>query len=115
MPAKVLLEEAERCAIETLVLTDINTTAACLNFVRLAKKTKVRPVLGIDFRNGAEQQFIAIAQNNEGFKGLNDFLSHHLHEELSIPERAPQLPHTFIIYPFHQSNKKANFAPCSND
>ncbi len=97
---KALLEEAERCGVDTLVLTDINTTAACLNFVRLAAKTKVKPILGIDFRNSADQQFIGIAKNNEGFKALNDFLSHQLHEELPIPERAPQLPETLIIYPF---------------
>ncbi len=100
MSPSILLAEAERCGMDTLALTDINSTAASLNFVRLAQKTAIKPVLGIDFRNGAEQQFVGLAQNNQGFERLNAFLSHHLHCDEPIPERAPHLADTIIIYPF---------------
>ncbi|MTI22315.1 DNA polymerase III subunit alpha [Fulvivirga sp. RKSG066] len=100
IPQKELLEEAMRSNIDTLALTDINSTSASLDFVRLATKTEIKPVLGIDFRNGAQQLFIALAKNNEGFKELNDYLSYHLHNKLQIPDRAPAFKNAYVIYPF---------------
>ncbi|MBA6152179.1 DNA polymerase III subunit alpha [Gelidibacter maritimus] len=96
-----LLAIASENGLQTLALTDINSTSACLDFVRLSSKYKIKPVLGIDFRNGAQQQFILIAKNNHGFKNINDYLSEFLHNpELEIPEIAPQLEDVFVIYPY---------------
>lgn len=85
-----------------LALTDINNTSASLDFVRMAQKYDIRPVLGIDFRNGANQQYVALAANNLGFKELNDHLSHHSHHELDFEERAPKFKHAYVIYPFEK-------------
>lgn len=85
--------------LKTLALTDINSTAGCLEFVRQAKKHNIRPLLGVDFRNGAVQQFTAIAKNNEGFQSINEFLSRHLHGETPIPPFTSAIEHCFIIYP----------------
>ncbi|NOZ47747.1 MAG: DNA polymerase III subunit alpha [Chlorobi bacterium] len=95
-----LLAEAKKCGVTKFALTDINSTSACLNFTRLAPDYNIEPVLGIDFRNGAQQQFIGIAKNNEGFKELNDFLSAYLHAGKKIPDTAPPLKNAYIIYPF---------------
>ena len=100
MPAKDLLTEARKCGIRTFALTDINNTSACLNFVRMAPDYDIKPVLGIDFRNGVQQQFIGIAKNNEGFYELNRFLSDHLATSKKIPQEAPAFGHAFVIYPF---------------
>ncbi|MCT4625059.1 MAG: PHP domain-containing protein, partial [Schleiferiaceae bacterium] len=97
---KTLLAMAQQNDLKKMVLTDINNTSACLDFVRLAPKYGISPVLGIDFRNGAQQQFIGIAKNNSGFQQLNKYLSYFLHEEQEVPERALSLPDTFIVYPF---------------
>lgn len=97
-----LLELAKENHVQKLVLTDINNTSACLNFVRKASEYNIAPVLGIDFRNGAQQQFVAIAKNNEGFKELNDYLSTHLHQKSKIPEKAPVFKEAFVIYPFEK-------------
>ncbi|GAA0890753.1 DNA polymerase III subunit alpha [Fulvivirga kasyanovii] len=95
-----LLAEAKRLGVECLALTDINSTAGCLNFVRLSEKYGIRPVLGIDFRNGAQQQFVGIAKNNDGFRELNECISWYLHEKEDIPSRAPTFEHAYVIYPF---------------
>ena len=100
-----LLATAQQCGVSELVLTDINSTAGCLNFVRLASKYDIQPILGIDFRNGVEQKFIGIAKNNEGFQELNAYLSHHLHETEEISNRAPIFKEAFVIYPFDSSFK----------
>lgn len=70
-----LLALASENGIQTLALTDINNTSACLDFVRLSKKHQIKPVLGVDFRNGAEQQFILLAKSNHGFQQINSYLS----------------------------------------
>ena len=97
-----LLELARENQVTQLVLTDINNTSAGLNFVRKAPEYNIKPILGIDFRNGADQCFVGIAKNNEGYKELNTFLSVHLHEEKEIPQRAPKFKHAYVIYPFEK-------------
>ena len=96
-----------------MALTDINTTSACLNFTRLSEKYDIKPVLGVDFRNGAQQQFIMLAKSNSGFQYINHYLSAFLHDTaLHIPNRAPQLEETFTIYPY---KKDIDFALQDNE
>lgn len=102
-----LLELAQQHKVTQLVLTDINTTSACLNFVRKASEYGIKPILGIDFRNGIDPCFIGIAQNNKGYLELNTFLSHHLHHGIAIPERAPIFKNVFVVYPFLKMEHKA--------
>lgn len=99
MSVKELLGEAIQHNISTLVLTDINNTSACLEFVRQCEIQNIKPVLGIDFRNGAEQQFIGIARNNEGYQELNQFLSQHRVDKTPFPAIAPAFKHCFVVYP----------------
>jgi DNA-directed DNA polymerase III PolC len=113
-----LLQDAKQNGISSIALTDINNTSGVLDFVRLAPKHKIKPVVGIDFRNDAEQKFIGIAKNNEGFRELNDFLSHHLHNGDNIPDDAPIFFHSYIIYPFKKElrtlkdNEFIGIRPC---
>lgn len=95
-----LLQLAKENGAQQLVLTDINNTSACLNFVREAPNYTIKPILGIDFRKGAEACFIGIAKNNEGYQELNNFLSKQLHQKIEMPNRAPLFEHAFVVYPF---------------
>lgn len=97
-----LLELAVSNHVKSLALTDINTTSACLNFIRKADEYAIHPVVGIDFRNGVEQQFVGLAKNNEGYRELNAFLSDHLHAKKAIPCKAPDFLNAFVIYPFEK-------------
>ncbi|WP_400070743.1 DNA polymerase III subunit alpha [Zobellia russellii] len=99
-----LLSLTAQNGCKTLALTDINNTSACLDFVRLAPKYGIRPILGVDFRNGASQQFILLAKNNEGYKNINSYLSSFLHQPgLAIPERPIEIENSYIIYPFEKA------------
>ncbi|MGB3344988.1 MAG: DNA polymerase III subunit alpha [Aequorivita sp.] len=99
-----LLTLGQKNGARCMALTDINSTSACLEFVRIASDFEVRPVLGVDFRNGTKQQFVMLAKNNNGFQNINDYLSEYLHQraesDVEIPSRAKQLSDTFTIYPF---------------
>ncbi|WP_338357313.1 DNA polymerase III subunit alpha [Yeosuana marina] len=106
-----LLEMAQAYGIKSLALTDINNTSACLNFIRKSKEFNIKPIVGIDFRNGASQQFVGIAKNNEGFRELNAFLSEHSHLKKNIPNDAPPFKEALVIYPFETvlQNEKKRF------
>lgn len=100
-----LLRLGQENGTTSMVLTDINSTSASLEFVRIAPDYSIKPILGVDFRNGAQQQFIMLAENNEGFQNINKYLSEFLHqrksaENLEIPSKAQQIPNTFVIYPY---------------
>jgi DNA-directed DNA polymerase III PolC len=95
-----LLEEAREKGVRSIALTDINNTSGVLDFFRIAPKYGIKPVAGIDFRNGNSQLFVGIAKNADGFCELNAFLSHHLHSGEPIPNRAREFENAFIIYPF---------------
>ncbi len=95
-----LLKLAQENHVSQLVLTDINTTSAGLNFVRKAPEFGITPILGIDFRNGVIPCFIGVAKNNQGYLELNNFLSEHLHQDKEIPKIAPEFKNSYVIYPF---------------
>ena len=106
MKPEDLLEQAKQQGIESIALTDINNTSGVLDFVRLAPKFNIKPVVGIDFRNGAKQQFVALAKNLDGFKEMNDFLSLHLQGRNDFDDCAPEFNNVFIIYPFNNVPKQ---------
>ena len=95
-----LLEELSANGFFSFALTDINNTSASIDFVRLAEKFNIKPVLGIDFRNGINQKYIGLAKNNDGFKALNEYLTKSLFEKIEFEDNAPEIKNTFFIYPF---------------
>jgi len=117
LQVKDLFEEARRCGVHKLILTDINNTASYIEMLRYCEEQrptvdKLTPsgeegysldiAVGIEFRKDHELLYIAIAKNNVGFEKLNRFLSHHNLQNRSLPVRAPALEEVFIIYPFRQ-------------
>jgi len=95
-----LLEVLSAKGYSTFALTDINNTSASMDFVRLAEKFDVKPLLGIDFRNGITQKHIGLAKSNNGFQKLNEHLTYHLQKKIEFENTAPELEDTIIIYPF---------------
>lgn len=100
MSQKEILETAHNYGYQELVLTDINNTSACLDFIRLAPNHQIKPIVGVDFRNDMQQCYVGIAKNNNGFKNINTFLTSHLHDNSPFPEKAPPLEDVFFVYPF---------------
>lgn len=96
-----LMEELAAKGYPIAVLTDINCTAAVIEFLRISLKNEIPTVVGIDVRNGIDQVAVAIAANNEGYYQLNTWISDHLHNALPFPERLPSWSGTRIVYPAH--------------
>jgi len=115
LPIKTLFEEAKRCGVHKLALTEINNVSSYLDMLRICEENKPAKdgltkyektpylldiAVGIEFRNDHELIYIVIARNNRGFETINRFLSYHNREGKKIPKRAPEFDQVFIIYPF---------------
>lgn len=115
LPIESLFDEAKRCGVHKLVLTEINNTASYMEMLRICNKNRMYKngltkfgkeayeldiAVGIEFRIEDELLYIAIAKNNRGFEAINKFLSHKNREGTSLPQRAPQFEDVFVIYPF---------------
>lgn len=106
-----MLEWAQHNNLSQLVLTDINNTAAAIEFVRLTYPEPdgggfpIKPILGVDFRNGNTQQYIALAQNNTGFHEINQHLSHYLQAKEAFPSEV-SFTNSFVIYPFSNAPER---------
>jgi DNA-directed DNA polymerase III PolC len=96
-----LLEEAKSKGIQSFVLTDINNTSACLEFIRECPKYNVKPIVGIDFREGVKQHYVGIAKNNDGFLELNQHLSKYLAGQTNFKTQAPEFKNSFVVYPYN--------------
>jgi DNA-directed DNA polymerase III PolC len=100
---KDLVLLAKKHRLNALALTDINSTTACLDFVKYAEKNEVKPILGVDFRNGAQQKFIMLAQNNQGYFHINNYLSSFLYQtKIVMPDNADFFSDTYVIYPYQK-------------
>ncbi|MCU4163555.1 DNA polymerase III subunit alpha [Carboxylicivirga caseinilyticus] len=99
-----LLKEASQKGYSTLAVTDINSTSACIDFVRRSAEFGIKPVVGIDFRNGVEPMYVGIARNNEGYRELCEHLTAYRHLGDDFDAKAPEFVHAYVIYPF--TNKK---------
>ena len=95
-----LVSKAAVLGYTVLPLTDINTTMGAADFVVECGRKGVRPVLGVEFRNGNELLYVALAKNNAGFAELNCFLTQYNLNKQPYPEIVPDWEHVFVIYPF---------------
>ncbi len=100
LPLDKLVQTAVDHGIETMALTDINNSMGVVDFVKECGKKGIKPIAGIEFRDGNELLYIGLARNNEGFRELNDFLSRHNIGGTPLPHRAPPFEYSYVIYPF---------------
>ncbi|WP_109694094.1 DNA polymerase III subunit alpha [Chitinophaga deserti] len=93
-----LVATAKAHGITSLALTNINATTDAWMFVQECMQHDIKPILGLECRNGAAFRYILLARNMDGWLSINRFLSRHLQSEEPFPEQAPFLPETFVIY-----------------
>ncbi len=99
MSPEALLQQAKAGGVQQLALTDICNSSGALDFVRMAPKYGIKPVLGMDIRQKNKQLYVLLARNNRGFAAINQLLSEQLQTGEPFAERATDLADVFIIYP----------------
>jgi DNA polymerase III alpha subunit len=82
MPVQQLFDEAKRCGVHKLVLTEINNTASYIELLRICQNNRpldngltrygtraytLDVVVGVEFRHNDKLRYVAIARNNKGF------------------------------------------------
>ena len=95
-----LVAEAAARGITQMVLTDINNSTGIMEFMRECDAHGVKPIAGMEFRRDKHLLYIGIAQNREGMRELNEFLSAYNLEKKALPDVAPSFKNASIIYPY---------------
>ena len=106
LPVEKLVDEAVRCGVQALALTDINNSTGIMEFIQVCTDKGVKPIAGIEFRRDDELLYAGLARNNEGFRELNEFLSHHNLRNQALPDRPEQMENVYWIHPFGNSEER---------
>lgn len=115
MDIQTLIKEARAKNIHQMVLTDINNSTGCMEFIRLCRKEAndyedkdgkfwpaydLKPIIGIEFRRDNQLLYIGIAKNKEGMKELNDFLTEYNLAQKPLPNEPCEFKNAFVVYPY---------------
>ncbi|HPG33112.1 MAG: DNA polymerase III subunit alpha [Lentimicrobiaceae bacterium] len=100
LPIDQIPQSAAAAGADAVLLTDINNTSGTIDFVKACHKAGIKPMAGVEFREGNRLLYTGIAENNKGFKELNDLLSRCNIQGTPLPWPAPPMNHVFILYPF---------------
>ncbi len=98
MSVEELVLNAKDAGVTAMALTDINNSTAIPDFCVECTKNGIRPIGGIEFRNGDRYEYTGIARNNNGMRELNEFLTMCNFEKIPIPFPAPRFNDAFTVY-----------------
>lgn len=98
IPVEGLVDLALEHRIQAVALTDINTITGIYDFALECFSKKIKPICGVEFRNGDELLFIALAKNFKGIGEMCRLLTHHDHTKTALPKYS-QFENVVAIYP----------------
>jgi error-prone DNA polymerase len=104
-----LVRLAKENGYDTLALTDINNSSGALEFVKICHQQGIKPVVGMEFREGDELKYIVIARNKKGFQEINELRTHCNLNSEQLPSR-PDFLQCYVIFPYenHPADLKEN-------
>jgi DNA polymerase III alpha subunit len=70
-----LVLQAKQLGLQTIGITDINCSTGIFEFVKCCEQHGVKPIAGIEFREGNHLLFTAVAKNTAGIQEINRLLS----------------------------------------
>ncbi|HVW58644.1 MAG TPA: DNA polymerase III subunit alpha [Puia sp.] len=100
-----LVKEGVEAGATVLALANINSTCDAWDFVQYCQEQRIKPVIGVEIRNGHRMLYTLLAACNRGFRWINEFLSEHLLSKKEFPEKTEEQPFFntpddgFVIYP----------------
>ncbi|MES2429287.1 MAG: DNA polymerase III subunit alpha [Bacteroidota bacterium] len=86
-----LVKTALDMGITTLALTNINSTCDIWDFVKFCEEHHIKPIAGVEVRNGDKLLYILIAANNYGLTWIHEFLSLYLQAKKDFPENITEI------------------------
>ncbi len=91
---------ALKAGADAVLLTDINNSSGVPDFVKACIKEGIKPIVGMEFHRDNKLLYTGIAENNAGFKELNDLMSRCNLQGTALPETAPPFRNVIVVYPF---------------
>ncbi|NGM64198.1 DNA polymerase III subunit alpha [Sphingobacterium sp. SGR-19] len=96
---ETLVQQALACGATSLALTDINTVTGIYDFAKICRKEGIKPVVGMEFREGNRLLYIGLAKTQRGIGELCRLLTARNCEGMPLPDRAPDFQDVITIYP----------------
>jgi DNA-directed DNA polymerase III PolC len=98
MSVEQLVQKAAAAEADIIALTDINNSTGMPEFVAECNRYNIKPVTGIEFRDGNLLLFTGIAANNRGIRELNEFLTLHNINGTAAAFPPPLFNDSYVIY-----------------
>lgn len=99
LPLETLVQQALACGVTSLALTDINTVTGIYDFVKICRKEGIKPVVGMEFREGNRLLYIGLAKTQRGIGELCRLLTARNCEGTPLPDQALAFSDAITIYP----------------
>ncbi|MFM2213070.1 MAG: hypothetical protein RL427_333 [Bacteroidota bacterium] len=99
IPLEDLVTQAVGYGVTAMALTDINTVTGIYDFIKACQEVRIKPLVGIDFRNNGKQLYIGLAKNRSGLAEMNRLVTQHNFDHTPLPDQAPPFENVYVIYP----------------
>ncbi len=100
IPVDSIPQLALEAGAEAALLTDINNSTGVIDFVKACNKHGIKPMAGMEFRESNNLLYTGIAENNHGFRELNELMSRSNLQHTALPAVAPPFKNVLVVYPF---------------
>jgi error-prone DNA polymerase len=100
MSVEDLVLQAKHLGLTSLGITDINCSTGIFEFVKCCEQHGIKPIAGIEFREGNHLLFTAVAKNTAGIEEINRLLSDYNLYGKPYADRLKHMQSTYVVYPF---------------
>ena len=98
IPIDALVQQTLEKGVTAMALTDINTVTGIYEFSKLCRTAGIKPLVGMDMRDGDAMRYVCLAKTIRGIAQINRLRTHHNFENTPLPQ-SPGLEDVFVIYP----------------
>jgi DNA polymerase-3 subunit alpha/error-prone DNA polymerase len=99
IPVSGLVAMGKACGVRAMALTDINTVTGIYEFYRACKDAGIKPIVGMELREGNKLLYVALARDRKGLGEINRHRTLHNIEGIPVPNPAPGFENVAVIYP----------------
>ncbi|MGQ3087284.1 PHP domain-containing protein, partial [Flavobacterium sp.] len=99
IPVADLVALGKACGAPAVALTDINTVTGIYEFYKNCTEAGIKPIVGMEMREGNRLLYIALAKNRKGLGEINRHRTKYNLEGTPLPYFATDFENVAVIYP----------------
>ncbi|UVD78968.1 DNA polymerase III subunit alpha [Myroides albus] len=108
LPLDQLVKQAQIHQASAIALTDIDTFNGIYDFVTLCEQAKIKPLVGMEFRDNRGLLYIILAKETRAIAEISSFRTAYNKSKAPLPEFAPIFEHCIVIYPLDNVPNQLN-------